>query len=130
MRESCLLLRGLLLSFGQQASWVSRLAQSAILYVLVNLQVLEKLAIHREKGRTEAIYTTQRIKGITDSIALMLEQATTFTNLNITLLVATSYKSTVVLVIYKVGINNDIGDFRSAIVARRLRRRGTIGRRS
>ena len=60
----------------------------------------------------------------------MLEQATAFINLDIALLVAASYKSTVVLIIYKVGVNNDIGNFRSAIVTRRLRRKGTIGRRS
>ena len=82
--------------------------------------MLEKLAICREKGRIEAIYTTRRIKGIVDSVVLILEQATAFINLNITLLVTTSYKSTVVLIIYKVSINNDISDFRTAIVIRRL----------
>ena len=61
---------------------------------------------------------------------LMLKQATTFTNLSVTLLITISYKSTVVLIIYKVSVNNDIDDFRSAIVTRRLRRRGAIGRRS
>ena len=61
-------------------------------------------------------------------MALVLKQVIAFINLDVTLLVIASCKSTVVLVIYKVGVNNDIGDFRSAIVARRLRR-GTIGRR-
>ena len=81
--------------------------------------MLEKLATYREKRRIEAIYTTRRIKGITDSIALILKQATTFTNLDVALLIATSYKSTVALVIHKVGVNNDIGDFGTTI-ARRL----------
>ena len=90
---------------------------------------MEKLAAYREKGRTEAIYTTRRIKGIADSAALMLEQATAFINLDVTLLVATSYKSAVVLVIYKVGINDNISNFlRTAIVVGRLRRRGAMGR--
>ena len=44
------------------------------------------------------------------------------------LLVSTSYKSIVVLVIYKVGVNNDIGDFLRTAIARRLQRRGAIGR--
>ena len=92
--------------------------------------MLEKLAIYREKGRIEAIYTTRRIKGIADSVALILEQATTFTNLDITFLVTASYKSAVVLVIRKVSVNDDIGDFRTAIVVGRLRREGVIGRRS
>ena len=91
--------------------------------------MLEKLATRREKGRIEAIYTTRRIKGIAEGMVLMLEQTTAFTNLDIALLVATSYKSTVVLIIYKVGINDDIGDFlRTAIVIGRLQRRGVIGR--
>ena len=90
--------------------------------------MLEKLAICREKGRIEAIYTTRRIKGIIDSAALILEQATTFINLDVTLLVATSYKSIVALVIYKVSINNDIGDFLRTAIARRPRRRDAIGR--
>ena len=83
-----------------------------------------------EKGRIEAIYTTRRIEGIADSVALMLEQATAFTNLDVTLLVATSRKSVVVLVTYKVGVNDDIGDFRTTVVVGRLRRRGVVGRRS
>ena len=45
---------------------------------------------------------------------------TTFINLDIMLLVATSYKSVVVLVIYKVGVNDNVGDFLRTIVARRL----------
>ena len=45
-------------------------------------------------------------------------------NLDIVLLVVTSYKSTVALVIYEVGVNNDVGDFLRTTVARRLRRRG------
>ena len=54
-------------------------------------------------------------------MALVLEQATAFTNLDVAFLVATSYKSIVVLVIYKVGVNNDIGDFlRTTIVVGRL----------
>ena len=61
---------------------------------------------------------------------LILKQATAFINLDITLLVIASYKSIVVLVVYKVSVNNDIGDFRTTIVVRRLRRRGVIGRRS
>ena len=89
---------------------------------------MEKLAICREKGRIEAIYTTRRIKGIVDNAALVLEQVTAFINLNVALLVATSYKSTVALVIGKVSVNNDIGDLLRTIVTRRLRRRGTIGR--
>ena len=60
----------------------------------------------------------------------MLKQATTFTNLDITLLIATSYKNAVALVTRKVSVNDNIGDFRSAIVARRLQRRGVVGRRS
>ena len=52
---------------------------------------------------------------------------TAFINLDIALLVATSYKSIVVLVIYKVGVNNDIGDFLRTAITRRLRR-GAIGR--
>ena len=86
--------------------------------------MLEKLATYREKGRIEAIYTTRRIKGIVKSIALILEQTTAFINLDITLLVTTSHKSTIVLIICKVGINNDIGDFLRTAIARRLRRRG------
>ena len=82
--------------------------------------MLEKLAIYRRKGRIEAIYITRRIKGIVDSAALILKQATTFINLDIALLVATSYKSIVVLVIYKVGINNNIGDFLRTTITRRL----------
>ena len=83
--------------------------------------MLEKLATRRKKGRTEAIYTTRRIKGIIDSTAFVLKQATTFINLDITLLVATSCKSTVVLIIRKVSVNDNIGDFfRTAIVIRRL----------
>ena len=82
--------------------------------------MLEKLAIYRKKGRIEAIYITRRIKGIADSTALVLEQATTFINLDITLLVAISYKSTVAFIIYKVSVNDDIGDFRNTIVTRRL----------
>ena len=82
--------------------------------------MLEKLAIYREKGRIEATCTTRRIKGIVDSAALILKQATAFINLDVTLLVATNRKSAVVLVIYKVGVNDDIGDFKSAIVTRRL----------
>ena len=89
--------------------------------------MLEKLAVRGEKGRIEAIYTTQRIKGIVEGIALILEQATTFINLDVTLLVTMSYKSTVALVIYKVGVNNDIGDFLRTTIARRLQR-GTIRR--
>ena len=50
----------------------------------------------------------------------MFEQITTFTNLDIALLVATSYKSIVVLVICEVGVNNDVGDFRTAIVVGKL----------
>ena len=92
--------------------------------------MLEKLAIYREKGRIEAIYTTRRVKGIVDSTALIFKQATTFINLNVTLLIITSRKSTVALIIYKVSVNNDIGDFRTAIVVGRLRRRGVVGRRS
>ena len=88
--------------------------------------MLEKLAIYREKGRIEAIYTTRRIKGIMDSVALVLKQATAFINLDIMLLVATSYKSTIVLVVYKVGVNNDVSDFlRTTVVVGGLRRRGT-----
>ena len=118
-----------MLSFGQQASQVSGPAQSAILYVLASLQVLEKLATCREKGRIEAIYATRRIEGIAEGTALILKQTTTFINLDITLLVATSHKSTVALVIREVGVNNDVGDFlRTAIVVGRLRRRGVIGR--
>ena len=82
--------------------------------------MLEKLATCREEGRIEAIYIIRRIKGITDSAALILEQATTFINLDVTLLVATSYKSIVVLVIHKVSVNDNIGDFRTAIVVGRL----------
>ena len=82
--------------------------------------MLEKLAIYRKKGRIEAIYITRRVKGIADSTALILKQATTFINLDITLLVTTSYKSIVVLVIRKVSVNNDVGDFRTAIVIGRL----------
>ena len=45
------------------------------------------------------------------------------------LLVATSYKSTVVFIICEVGVNDDIGDFlRTTIVVGRLQRRGVIGR--
>ena len=58
----------------------------------------------------------------------MLEQATAFINLDIMLLVVTSYKSIVVLIIRKVSVNNDIGDFFRTTIARRLRRRGAIGR--
>ena len=90
--------------------------------------MLEKLAIYREKGRIEAIYTTRRVKGIIDNAALMLKQATTFINLDVTFLVTTSYKSTIVLVIYEVSVNNDIGDFLKTAITRRLQRRGTIGR--
>ena len=57
----------------------------------------------------------------------MLKQATAFTNLDVALLVTTSYKSIVALVIYKVNVNNNIGDFK-ATITRRLRRRGAIGR--
>ena len=124
------MLHGLLLSFGQQASRVSRPAQSAIFYILASLQVVEKLAIYREKGRIEAIYTTRRIEGIADSAALIFKQATTFTNLDITLLVATSHKSTVALIVREVSVNNEVGDFKTAIIVRRLRRRGVIGGRS
>ena len=92
--------------------------------------MLEKLATCRKKGRIEAIYMTQRIEGIIESTALMLEQTTTFINLDMTLLVIASYKSIVALVIRKVGVNNNIGNFKTAIVARRLRRRGVIGRGS
>ena len=82
--------------------------------------MLEKLAIYREKGRIEAIYITRRIKGIAEGTALMLEQATAFTNLNVALLVTTSYKSTVILIIYKVSVNDDIGDFLRTTITRRL----------
>ena len=82
--------------------------------------MLEKLAICREKGRIEAIYTIRGIEGIIEGIALMLEQATAFINLDVALLVTTSYKSTVALVIREVGVNNDVGDFRTAIVVGRL----------
>ena len=82
--------------------------------------MLEKLATCREKGRIEAIYTIRRIKGIVEGTALILKQTTAFTNLDIAFLVATSYKSTIVLVIRKVGVNDDIGDFRTAIVVGRL----------
>ena len=58
----------------------------------------------------------------------MLEQTTTFINLDVALLVATSRKSIVVLVIRKVSVNNDIGDFLRTAITRRLRRRGAIGR--
>ena len=92
--------------------------------------MLEKLATRGEKGRIEAIYTIRRIKGIIEGIALILEQATAFINLNVAFLVVTSRKSTVALIIRKVGVNNDIGDFRTTIVVRRLQRRGVIGRRS
>ena len=50
----------------------------------------------------------------------MLEQATAFTNLNVALLVTTSYKSTVILIIYKVSVNDDIGDFLRTTITRRL----------
>ena len=87
--------------------------------------MLEKLATCRKKGRIEAIYTIRRIEGITEGIALILKQTTAFTNLDVTLLVTTSRKSAMVLVVYKVGVNNDIGDFlRTTIVVRGLRRRG------
>ena len=89
---------------------------------------MEKLVVYREKGRIEAIYTTRRIEGIVGSVALILEQATTFINLDVAFLVATSYKSTVALVIYKVGVNNNISDFFRTAIARRLQRRGAIGR--
>ena len=102
--------------------------QSAIFCVLASLQVLEKLAIYREKGRIEAIYTIRRIKGIADSAVLILKQATTFINLNVTLLVTTSYKSIVILIIHEVSVNDNIGDFRTTIVVGRLRRRGVIRR--
>ena len=102
--------------------------QSAIFYVLVSLQVLEKLAVYREKGRTEAICTTRRIKGIIDNVALILKQATTFINLDIALLVAISCKNTVAFIIRKVSVNDDVGDFLKTAIARRLRRRGAIGR--
>ena len=92
--------------------------------------MLEKLAIYRKKGRIEAIYITRRIEGIVEGMALILEQATAFINLNIMLLVIASYKSAVVLVVYKVGVNDDIGDFRTAVVIGRLRRKGVVGRRS
>ena len=83
--------------------------------------MLEKLAICRKKGRIEAIYITRRIKGIVEGTALMLEQTTAFTNLDIAFLVTTSYKRAVALVIYEVSVNNDIGDFfRTAVVVRRL----------
>ena len=55
-----------------------------------------------------------------DSVAFMLEQATTFINLDVTLLIATSCKSIVVFVIREVGVNNDIGDFRTIVVVGRL----------
>ena len=63
---------------------------------------------------------TRRVKGIVDSVALIFKQATTFINLDVALLVATSYKSIVILVIYKVSVNNDIGDFFRTAIARRL----------
>ena len=90
--------------------------------------MLEKLAIYREKGRIEAIYTTRRVKGIADSVALVLKQATTFINLDVTLLVTVSCKSIVALIIRKVSVNDDIGDFLRTAITRRLRRRGAIGR--
>ena len=82
--------------------------------------MLEKLVVCRKEGRIEAIYTTRRIEGIVDSIALILEQTTAFINFDVTFLVATSYKSIVVLVIREVGVNDDIGDFLRTTVARRL----------
>ena len=59
---------------------------------------------------------------------LVLEQATTFINLDVALLVATSCKSAVVLVICEVGVNDDVGDFLRTVIARRLRRRGVMER--
>ena len=58
----------------------------------------------------------------------MLKQATTFTNLDVALLVATSYKSVVALITYKVSVNDNIGDFLRTAITRRLQRRGAIGR--
>ena len=83
--------------------------------------MLEKLAICREKGRIEAIYITRRVEGIIDSAALILKQATTFINLDVTLLVATSYKSTIALIVREVSVNNNIGDFlRTTVIIGRL----------
>ena len=45
---------------------------------------------------------------------------TAFINLNVALLITTSCKSAVALVICEVGVNDDVGDFLRTAVARRL----------